>query len=116
MRIIRILTCLATACCLFLVANSGFAADLDQDGVEDGVDNCIDVANAQQLDSDADGSGDACDADYNNDGNVDDLDFELISNAFNSGVGMESYHPMFDHNSDGVVDPVDMSAHIALQN
>lgn len=116
MRIIRILTCLATACCFLLVAHSGFAADLDQDAVEDSVDNCIDVANTQQLDSDGDGLGDACDADYNNDGKVDAFDFELISEAFNSGVGMESYHPIFDHNSDGVVDPIDMSAHIALQH
>lgn len=42
---------------LFLVS-----ADTDGDGVPDCLDNCPNVANADQLDSDADGVGDACDA------------------------------------------------------
>ncbi len=41
---------------------SGGAADADGDGVADEVDNCPDVANADQLDADGDGAGDACDA------------------------------------------------------
>jgi len=35
--------------------------DADDDGILDDVDNCVDVANADQLDTDADGVGDACD-------------------------------------------------------
>ena len=36
--------------------------DTDEDGVGDNGDNCLSDANADQLDSDANGSGDACDA------------------------------------------------------
>ena len=36
-------------------------ADGDGDGVMDGVDNCLNVANANQTDTDSDKQGDACD-------------------------------------------------------
>ena len=36
-------------------------SDIDGDGIPDGEDNCPDVANADQADSDEDGIGDACD-------------------------------------------------------
>lgn len=35
--------------------------DRDSDGIQDNRDNCIDVANADQTDTDEDGLGDACD-------------------------------------------------------
>jgi cytosine/adenosine deaminase-related metal-dependent hydrolase len=37
------------------------ARDIDDDGVENGADNCPRIANADQADGDGDGSGDACD-------------------------------------------------------
>jgi len=40
--------------------------DTDLDGIIDGADNCIDVANASQLDTNGDGIGNACDADFDN--------------------------------------------------
>ncbi len=42
-------------------------ADKDNDGIADGIDNCIDIANAQQIDADQDGTGDLCDIDDDND-------------------------------------------------
>ncbi len=35
--------------------------DLDDDGVADGIDNCLDDYNPDQADNDGDGIGDACD-------------------------------------------------------
>ena len=49
-------------------------ADTDGDGVRDSVDNCPTVANADQLDQDGDGAGNACDADQDGDGANDGAD------------------------------------------
>jgi hypothetical protein len=67
------------SCCLL-----GGCVDTDGDGVFDDVDNCVNVANADQADADGDGPGDACDncpnvanaaqADGDGDGAGDDCD------------------------------------------
>jgi Thrombospondin type 3 repeat len=41
--------------------------DGDEDGVSDDVDNCLEVANPDQLDTDGDDAGNACDTDDDND-------------------------------------------------
>lgn len=52
----------------FLEGDCGFTAtftvlaDTDGDGVPNASDNCVSVANQDQLDADADGQGDACDS------------------------------------------------------
>ena len=48
--------------------------DSDADGVADEVDNCPNIANADQLDTDSDGLGNACDADDDGDGVLDEDD------------------------------------------
>ena len=49
--------------------------DTDNDGLEDDVDNCPLKQNADQVDFDGDGEGDACDPDDDNDGVADEIDF-----------------------------------------
>jgi hypothetical protein len=48
--------------------------DRDGDAVSDNTDNCVDVPNPEQIDTDGDGEGDACDVDDDNDGVADGLD------------------------------------------
>ena len=57
-------------------------ADGDQDGVSDHLDNCMTRANAAQTDADGDGYGNACDADFNNDGIVNVVDLGYLRTVF----------------------------------
>lgn len=49
------------------------AADVDEDGVRDRIDNCVQVSNADQVDIDKNGRGDACE-DFDRDGLVNYVD------------------------------------------
>ena len=71
--------------------------DLDVDGVGDATDNCPEVANADQADSDGDAQGDACDLDDDEDG-VNDADDNCptVNNAAQA-----------DNDSDSIGDPCD---------
>ena len=54
-----------------LADGSSSDPDTDGDGVSDALDNCADIANSDQLDTDSDGDGDACDLDDDGDGVLD---------------------------------------------
>jgi hypothetical protein len=56
--------------------------DTDRDGVADQEDNCSHVANPDQRDTDGDNIGNLCDADFNNDCNVNFLDLGIMKAAF----------------------------------
>lgn len=90
--------------------NPSFAGSLlgnsDADTHDDIVDNCRDAANETQIDTDLDGCGNACDADYNNDGIVGGPDFFRLKACFGLSVtATSSLGPCAsrDNTGDGIV-------------
>lgn len=75
----------------------GRAPDDDGDGVRNRVDNCVEIANQDQRDTDSDGFGNACDPDLNNDGVVNMLDVFEWTAFFNQNTDGDA-----DFNGDGV--------------
>ncbi len=61
---------------------AGNCGDSDGDGVDDCEDNCSDVPNPEQDDTDVDDCGNVCDADYDQDGLVTFVDFAAFAQAF----------------------------------
>jgi gliding motility-associated-like protein len=95
---------------LEICAAGQFTSDQDDDGIEDGEDNCPQIANADQLDTDNDGEGDVCDLDDDNDGVFDTIDnCPLIANpaqADNDDDGIGDICDDDDDN-DGIPDTID---------
>ena len=94
------LLCASTLLCLGATAQ---AADDDRDQINNLLDNCLTIPNPQQLDSDADGFGNACDTDLNNDLITDQRDMALFLAA------QKTQAPNADFNSDGEVNELDMA-------
>ena len=82
--------------------------DTDADGIFDRNDNCTEVANADQRDTDGDGFGNICDPDFDNDESVNFQDLEIIRTAFFSNPQLSSWNEHVDLNNDGVVNFVDL--------
>ncbi len=77
--------------------------DADGDGVPDAVDDCTLVENPTQLDADQDGFGNACDADFDQNGVVNAQDLARLKQVFFRN------DPDADLNGDGVVNAVDLA-------
>lgn len=78
-------------------------ADTDSDGVPDLLDNCVQVANPDQRDSNRNGIGDRCDGDVNGDGLVNAVDLALLRQQFGQSGGSA------DLNGDGSVNALDLA-------
>jgi len=83
MATIGLLVCAGPA----LGGNSCPDGCLDLDGVDDHIDNCSEVPNPVQDDTDADDCGNLCDADYDNDGTVGFGDFGFFTSSFGTVPG-----------------------------
>jgi hypothetical protein len=99
---------LGTAVALVVVSlwtGAAHALDSDGDGIPNEADNCVLAANPSQLDVDRDGYGNACDADFDNDGLVNLADSQQIKSAFlRSGAAVREQ----DLDGNGIVNLIDL--------
>jgi hypothetical protein len=75
----------------------------EPDGACDASDDCLVDANPGQRDTDQDGYGNACDADYNGDGGVGVPDYLVFGPAFGRSSGDPGFDPDLDANGDGAI-------------
>jgi hypothetical protein len=87
-------------------------AELDSDGdlVSESQDNCTQVPNADQRDTNGDGYGNLCDGDLNDDISTNTLDLHLYKGKHDSvqGAPNSNYDSHADFNGDGSIDTLDL--------
>lgn len=96
----------AVSCVTFLVfttQTSCFGIDTDRDGTADATDNCTLIVNRLQIDEDHDGYGNACDADFDQNGVVDSADLGQLE------ASLGSNDRLTDLDANGVVDAADVA-------
>jgi hypothetical protein len=82
--------------------SAGGVADLDGDGVPDNVDNCPNIPNADQVDSDGNGTGDICDPASQ------DFDGDNVPDAIDNCPG--AFNPdQLDADEDGIGNACDVT-------
>lgn len=84
-------------------------ADADNDDVLDVIDNCLGVFNPEQTDTNADGFGNDCDADLNNDCAINFLDLSIMSDGFFTNPASPNWNPDADLNGDNLVNFADLN-------
>ncbi|MEL7450959.1 MAG: choice-of-anchor D domain-containing protein, partial [Pseudomonadota bacterium] len=94
---------LALCAALLVGSPAALANDRDGDGINNAIDNCVHVMNPAQWDSDADGIGNRCDPDFNNNGMVDDYDLTYLRDRF------FTINPVADLDGDGRVGFADLA-------
>jgi hypothetical protein len=94
-----------------LTGGGGFAygtIDTDLDSVIDTIDNCTNVANLSQLDSEADGCGNACDGDFDENGVSNAVDLLYFQTHFLTGPSSPNWDPEVDMDGNSVVNAADL--------
>ena len=91
------------------LAAAPLPGDRDGDFLADEVDTCPDVEDSSNVDTDLDGVGNACDADYDNDGLVAGSDYSVFVAAFGGTRGDAGYDARADHDHNGTITGTDFA-------
>lgn len=97
-------TAVGTSLSASFIVTGGFHTppDYDEDNLKNFLDNCIFEPNSDQRDSNADGYGNVCDPDLNDDGVVNTIDLGILKLRFFTA------DPDADFDGNGVVNAVDL--------